>query len=75
MYQAQITKTETGAPVAAAAAHFMSHMLGGSGRAEAVDAEQGIWLIDIDSTNEEILEREGYLTAALVGYIVEIEMP
>ena len=75
MYQAQITKTETGAPVTFRfAVSDIVHALGGA-RAEAVDAEQSIWLIDIDSTNEEIIEREGYLTAALVGYIVEIEMP
>lgn len=75
MYQAQITATRDGDTTDLATATLMSHLLGGSGRAETVDAEQSIWLIDIDSTNEEILEREGYLTAALVGYIVEIEMP
>lgn len=73
MYQATITKT--GAPATAAAAHFTSVMLGGSGRAEAVDAEQSIWLIDISDANEEIIEREGYLTAEIAGYIVEIETP
>lgn len=74
MYQAQITNTRK-APATAASAHFVSRMLGGNGRAETVDAEQGIWLIDISDANEEIIEREGYLTAAIAGYIVEIEMP
>ena len=75
MYQAQITATRDSDTADLATATLMSHLLGGNGRAEAVDAEQNIWLIDIDSNNEEIIEREGYLTAALVGFIVEIEMP
>jgi hypothetical protein len=76
MYQAQITKTETGTPATAAIAHFMSHTLGGSGRAEAVDAEQGIWLIDVDDLTAARVEAHGDLVVRTQnGYTVEIEMP
>lgn len=75
MYQAQITSTIDSKPAGPNVAKTISHMLGGTATAEPVDAEQGIWLIDIDSTNEEIIEREGYLTAAIAGYVVEIDLP
>ena len=76
MYQAQITATATGAPIAEAShANYIATLLGGVGTAEQVDAEQGIWLIDLNDYNETRLEQDGYLGVSVKGYTVEIEMP
>lgn len=74
MYQAQITSNLDGQPAGASAAKTISHMLGGYD-AEAVDTEQGIWLVSLDSYNESRLEQDGYLGISISGYTVEIEMP
>lgn len=75
MYQAQITKTETGAPVTFRfAVADIVHALGGASL-EPFDVEEGIWLIGIDHYNSDRLERDGYLAISIYGYTVEIEMP
>jgi hypothetical protein len=75
MYQAKITQTGTETPADFKSAMLISDILGGNSHAELVDAEQSIWLIDISDANEEIIEREGYLTAEITGYTVEIDLP
>ena len=75
MYQAQITDTKTGAPVTdQATADQISQSLAVRA-AEAVDAEQGIWLVDLGHADETRLEQDGYLTIQIDGYTVEIDLP
>lgn len=76
MWQAQITRTETGAPITEPGpADFLSIALGGGVAAESVDAEQGVWLIDMNEHNSSVLERDGYFSVSIKGYTVEIELP
>ena len=73
MYQAQITKNST--PVTdQATADQISQSLAVK-PAEAIDAEQGIWLVDLGYTDETRLENDGYLTIQIDGYTVEIDLP
>jgi hypothetical protein len=75
MYQAQITHTATGTPVTdLGSAVAVSAWLGGTA-AEAVDAELGIWLIDLNGYNADRVERDGYLGVSIKGYTVEIDTP
>lgn len=76
MYQATITATATGTPISSKDhASYISTLLGGVQYAEEVDAEQGIWLIDVNDYNETRIEHDGYLGVSVQGYTVEIEMP
>lgn len=74
MYQAQITKTYTGEPGDLSDAIRASKALGGA-HVEAIDAEQGIWLVDVNAYNTAHIERDGYLAVSVFGVTVEIEMP
>lgn len=75
MYQVQITKNETGAPVSRQTTANTVAIHLGLQFAEAVDAEQGIWLVTLDADRAARLERDGYLTEQILRYTVEIEMP
>lgn len=73
MYQAQITKNAQ--PVTdQATADQISRSLAVQ-PAEAIDAEQGIWLVDLGYADETRLEHDGYLTIQIDGYTVEIDLP
>ena len=73
MYQAQITKNAQ--PVTdQATADQISQSLAVRA-AEAVDTEQGIWLVDLGHADETRLEQDGYLTIQVGGYTVEIDLP
>lgn len=76
MYQATITATATGNPISSKDhASYISTLLGGVHYAEEVDAEQGIWLIEVNDYNETRIEHDGYLGVSVKGYTIEIEMP
>lgn len=73
MYQAQITKT--GQPITdQATADQISQSLAVK-PAEAVDTEQGIWLVDLGYADEARLEQNGYLALEVGGYTIEIDLP
>ena len=73
MYQAQITKN--GTPVTdQATADRISQSLAVHA-AEAVDTEQGIWLVDLGHADEARLEQDGYITIEIGGCTVEIDLP
>lgn len=73
MYQAQITKNAQ--PVTdQATADQVSQSLAVRA-AEAVDAEQGTWLVDLGYADQARLEQDGYLTIQIDGYTVEIDLP
>ena len=73
MYQAQITKD--GQPVTdQATADQVSQSLAVRA-AEAIDAEQGIWLVDLGYADQARLEQDGYLTIQIDGYTVEVDLP
>ena len=74
MYQAQITKTHTEEPGDLDDAIRASKFLGGA-NVEEVDAEQGVWLIDMNAYNEARIERDGFFAVSVNGITVEIEMP
>jgi hypothetical protein len=75
MYTAQITRTETGAPIGdQKVAHLVATRLGGSG-AEFDEPAYGIWLVDLSADNVERIERDGYLTTQVGPYTIEIDTP
>ena len=78
MYQAQITDTETGAPVSTASevAALMRLMTPTAPQFEEVDAEQGIWLVSLNDWIAARVELHGGLLAwKQDGYRVDVEMP
>ena len=75
MYAAQITRTETGAPIAdQKVAHAVAAHLGGTG-AEFDEPAYGIWLVDLSADNAERIERDGYLSTQCGPYTIEIDTP
>lgn len=74
MYQAQIS--QNGQPVTnALLIHAVAMMLGCSPKREAVDTEQGIWLLDIREEAAEMIERDGGMDATIATCRVVIDLP
>lgn len=42
---------------------------------EAVDDECGVWLAELNETQEKVLLHKGYLTLKVQDAVVEVEMP
>ena len=48
-------------------------LLLGSGEFEEIDAEEGVWMVDLDSTHEDRLLDEGFLMVTVNGAICAID--
>ena len=76
MYQAAIRDQFTGEPVTdTRLIHAVAMSLGCSPKREEVDAELGIWLLDLNEGAEQILERDGEIDAIIATCHVTIETP